>query len=402
MADRDFGREMTRFDNDKNRFVRSSRFNEEAGEIGRKMGAALQKQSVGLELLKNRILERNEEAAAYVERDLPALRSEAALLQEKRRDKESRIEDIQYRLDTMREDRRESPTEYSWFRGVFYTCLSILLIFADISILAIVSANLMGLPFRDEASGRNFLELLFNNPLAAYQAFPEVLFFTLSVLGIGFFIKVWLDIVLMPDRNKRFAGKGRLVYVIYTTFFILSAVSVALMAGARLIPEIAAIPGDTGAASSFGYGNIVLTVMGFALPYVSVGFFMRGLDCLGNSLSILYLWLLKRVTFEDKQSSEKKIAKNDTAMRTRLRQARWLRSPECFSMAYNVSLQSFLEGFQEGLRQSLNSRAGKTYRELDMLTLESLNESDFLPLPRPVSGEEDGDAQGSAPEREER
>jgi hypothetical protein len=238
--------------------------------------------------------------------------------------------------------------------------------------------------------------------MAAYYAFPEVLFFTLSVLGIGFFIKVWLDIVLMPDRNKRFAGKGRLVYVIYTTFFILSAVSVALMAGARLIPEIAAIPGDTGAASSFGYGNIVLTVMGFALPYVSVGFFMRGLDCLGNSLSILCLWILKHVTFEVRQSSEKKIAANDTAVRTRLRQARWLRSRECFSMAYNVSLQFFLEGFQQGLRESLNPRSGDSYRQLDMLTLESLNEADFLPLPDILSGGKGGDIDGEVPESEER
>jgi len=188
-----------------------------------------------------------------------------------RKRRQTLIDRLRTDAQALDEERNLVPSGFSVVKGLFYLALSLLLILADFGLLGQVTARFLGYPWY--SNGVSFVSLLFTQPLSAIGRFPDLFFLVLSVLLLGFFLKVWQDV---EDSNLE-GWRGLRERIVFSTLLVCSLLSIILMSAARLGMRF----GDTTAyEGNPHFPGIVTFVLGFTLPLVSAGFFARGYDAL--------------------------------------------------------------------------------------------------------------------------
>jgi hypothetical protein len=251
-------------------------------EIGLAFGASLDSFAVGL-----RDAERAADDLAFARRrDADARMTVASLANDDAANRLGELERVVERLnpacDTIVAMRTRYPTEFSLPRGLFYLAVASVLFVGDATILSGVLAQLLNLPLVDTGTGVTVADLV-SDPIKALHSFPHVVILTASVLLLGFFPKVYLE---LPDevtpRVLRWTVRGLL---------LLSCMAVLLTALARSALPVAAALKTGQSDLMFRLATICL---GIALPYVGGIFFIRGADKIGRRLD---LWRLRATTW---------------------------------------------------------------------------------------------------------
>lgn len=265
------------------------------------------------------------------------------------------------------EQRREAASaEFSLVKGTLYIGISALLIFADISILGQVFAQLLGYPWVHPVTRRTFTQQLFTDPSQALKDFPDLLYLTVSLLLIGFFIKIWKDwYAIRFDNERSLRRSDHLKFILYSMLLMMSVVSVVLMASARLTFDMGEASGNLSRAAS--------AFLGLTLPFVSAGFFMEGYDCLASRgllwrLSLmawlyrapLFLWAARR-------------RRADAALKVCALALEQLESDEHRQKLLGAREVAYAHGYREGVKSLLASPGpGELYGKLRPIAVRRL------------------------------
>jgi hypothetical protein len=184
-----------------------------------------------------------------------------------------RLEHHEALLSALRVSKVQAPEQFSLVRGVMFLCVGILAIAGDITFLGGVLATLVGADLRDPLTQQTFARLAFSDPLLALERFPEVAVLTVSVLLVGFVVKVWHD----AHRQYRRDGSDGAWYVI---------ASVVSASGLLMLASVAFIrlqqPLETGDSQS---ARIVSTILGLVLPTFGTICVMTGMERLTPEFS---------------------------------------------------------------------------------------------------------------------
>ncbi len=255
-------------------------------ERGFMYGLTLKESSEGIKSLEYEV---NNEVDEYILRLDKKINDLQVKKNSKELSKQSLIEKLT-KLLTVKNDleqlKKDNPAEFSLFRGIFYSILCILLILGDIAILGAVIAQFLNQSWRAAIGNKTFGNLIYTNPIKAFTEFPDLFSLTLSILMMGFFLKIFLDSLnarkIMKEKGKT---NYKLLFGIITTIFILSFIAVLVMAIARLTVPI----GSGANREAELFQRITSMILGLALPYVSAGYFIKAIDKFSNIFRLLKL-----------------------------------------------------------------------------------------------------------------
>ncbi|HEX2252462.1 MAG TPA: hypothetical protein VHQ65_04255 [Thermoanaerobaculia bacterium] len=279
-------------------------------EKGRSAGSRLEERTQALDAIRLH-------SERQVQQQRTDLRRVVAPLEKAAARREHRCELLASLVDRLRAQKRQLdlerdrlPSEFSLIKGGLYLVLSLALILADISLLGQVSARFLNYSWF--SGDVPFSKLIFSDPITALAEFPDLLWLVLSVLLLGFFLKVWRDVDDADPRTELQTPvrRGRRERWIFTFLLICALASVFLMSAARLTMsfegEAAVTPEVVPQATGINFPGFVSFVLGFSLPLVSAGFFVRGYEALEKRYrlfrvsrrlqcnELLYSWLRGR------------------------------------------------------------------------------------------------------------
>jgi len=248
-----------------------------------------------------------------------------------------------------RRDREKATSDYSLVKGVFYLIMAVLLVFADLAIIGKVSAIFLGYTWRSQ-SGVKFSDIFFD-PVGVFVEFPDLLWLTLSILLMGFFMKVWRDSWFAYDKEEgRWRWPGKFDFLIFTVLLLLALSSLVAMAGTRLAVSL----GD----SNGWYAKFVMFILGLSLPLVSAGFFMKGYDALAKRWELWRLSWVEKRAFKRKEAELVKLGalrKQRADMERRLLNIADSGYRECSVIQ---ARERYRRGFGEGLGETLGTEGG--------------------------------------------
>jgi hypothetical protein len=157
-----------------------------------------------------------------------------------------------------------------------FLSVGILAIAGDITFLGGVLATLVGANLRDPLTQQTFARLAFSDPLLALERFPEVSVLTVSVLLVGFVLKLWHD----AHRQHRRDPSDKAGYVI---------ASVVSIGGVLMLAFVAAIRMQQPLDSDDSHlGRFASTMLGLVLPAFGTVCVMTGMDRLGALSRLLW------------------------------------------------------------------------------------------------------------------
>jgi hypothetical protein len=202
-----------------------------------------------------------------------------------------RLEIAKHRLEPLAKDRADAPADYSLPRGLLFLAIAILLLAGDLTILAGVLARILDLTSRVVLSDGTAFSVtqILSHPAQGWEQFANILILTASVLLLGFFPKLMLELRRERTSNGFFYGS----FVI----FVLSVAAVALTAAARFglddtaaqtstaIQAGTAIQASTAAPKSLVFA-LASVLLGLSMPYASCLFFVRGTEKLGRRVDL--------------------------------------------------------------------------------------------------------------------
>lgn len=330
---------------------------------GRQYGESLMSYHGGLSLIDSTIEEQCRGALNSANSRLEQLNSEISQLQ-RRGSLADKRQEICVKLESkINEERINKPANFAAIKGIIYLSLSFLLILADVSILGQVLARLLNYEWRSKIEqGESFAKLFFTKPVAAFHEFPDLFCLTISILVIGVFIKVWLDSYSTIENERGETSKYfRVSHLLYSIFFILSVLAVSSMALARWSIEIGGHEG--GWVTQF-----VATILGFSLPFVSAGFFIRGYEVTAKRVE---LWSSKRQVDKASAAVEKiydKLEKRKAQKAVLENQLSG--SDKSFRSILLAHKLAYGAGYTEGLLSLLGSNASRPlYGKLRLIAL---------------------------------
>lgn len=279
-------------------------------EKGRYAGRNLEDPAPYREAIRRQAAAENRKQMADSQGRLTVAKARSERYDADRKRRQTLIGRLRTEAQALDEERNEVPSSFSVVKGLFYLALSLLLIVADFGLLGQVTARFLDYPWY--SNGISFVSLLFTQPLAALGRFPDLFFLVLSVLLLGFFLKVWRDV----EDSKLKGLRGLRERIVFSTLLACSLVSIILMSAARLgmrFGSTTAYDGDP------HFPGIVTFVLGFTLPLVSAGFFAHGYDALERRCRLFRLCRrLQYNEFVEAWLSEKKASAD--AEFTRLQQ----------------------------------------------------------------------------------
>jgi len=222
--------------------------------------------------------------SASVERLISARHASSARLSDLQRscdqavrrsdERKETVETFARRSLVLEQSRFNLPSEYSWSKGLFYMFLCFGLIGADISLLGEVFAKLLARPWVATDNLTTFPLLLLKNPWLAWVEFADLFLLCLTMLLIGMVFKVLHDILIFRTTHPRNAKLDRWEWWAAIVACVFACVCLGLLSWVRL-----EIPFEEGVPKVANYFS---AAVGFALPIISVVFFIRGYDILTN------------------------------------------------------------------------------------------------------------------------
>ncbi|MGA2623841.1 MAG: hypothetical protein ABSF91_08320 [Bacteroidota bacterium] len=276
---------------------------------------------------------------------------------------DQRIAQLRQEIERLWKDRMTNPAQYALLKGLFYLLLAVLMILADVPVLGRAAQHFIpDIPWRDE-EGTPFTQILFSNPANAWRSFPDLLLLVLAILCLGLFTKPWLDSVTAIDSQAQKTRTERVLFVIISILFVLSVLTVGAMAYVRYDQ-----------AGDDRVRGVVTALMGFALPFISAGFFMKAYPILANRLNHLSFsvrariqtwWLEYRGKKREKLYME--IEEHDQILRER-------DLPAYASNLIALSQAEYADGYADGFSELLRKTDGRTlFQKLTPIALRRIS-----------------------------
>ncbi len=259
--------------------------------------------------------------------------------------------------------RRKCASDYSVWRAALFLMLSLLLLLGDVGILGRVLADFVGEDYYSSDAGGDFLlTLVSQGPLAAFRYFPGLFGLVLSILVMGFYLKLWEEhlrtISSLEDSSAKSLPVEKWMNAIYLVVLILSILSVIGSAGIRLVSQTASeapINGISTAAEFSLFKRFVMSLLGLALPYVSAAFFIKGSDKLGKSMRLWRETVKERYFDHNHRLVEKSIQFTSQRL-TLAQQERDLLASETYQSSRLKKVKSsFTAGYRAGVLSALTS-----------------------------------------------
>jgi hypothetical protein len=194
-------------------------------------------------------------------------------------------------LMRIRNERDNSPVDFSLIKGSLYVLLSVLVLVADMAILGEVFGAVLNAEFYFE--NKSFVTLLLTDPGQAFKLSPALLVLMIAVLVMGMALKLARD-----HFGSVRASSGplrRLENLVVIAFVLASVLVVAIVALVRYQTPLAqgSAPDPT---ATVGATNEVIQILsaalGLFLPFISAVYFIKGYEQIANRLRLFTRWAL--------------------------------------------------------------------------------------------------------------
>lgn len=260
---------------------------------------------------------------------------------------------------------REKKYLFSLFIGIFFLLISFMLIYADVFLLGDVIRKLLDLEVVT-IDKLTFQKAFIQSPLIALKNFPEILTMSLSILFMGFYLKVFEDTI--TSNNTKWSERDRKTKIFFIIEIIVGVLSVIVL----LIVAYTRFKTPISTEENYNSSLQLLTaIMGFALPYISAIFFMRGYTKIKNELK-LYLLYLRVYCWDIISGVLKSIVINYKKKLARyLKDKSTLTEYEYYKIldAYTIF---FKNGYNDAIDQLINSSEGSLYERFKKLALRNI------------------------------
>lgn len=256
---------------------------------------------------------------------------------------------------------------FSLFIGVLFLIVSFLLLYADTFLLGDVIRNMFGLPAVSEED-IPFQKMFIQTPIKALKNFPEILTMSLSILFMGFYLKVLEGTI--SENNTKWSErdiKTKTFFIIEVTVGVLSLIVLLVVAYARYDTPIFL---NENGGPSFPI-QLFSAIMGFTLPYVSAIFFMKGYTKTKNELKLLVLkfkilfWDLIHGMYKSRIMNLKKRVSKNINKRNSV-------SKYDYSKTLNSQLLEFVKGYNNAVDELIDFKDGSLYDKFKSIALRNI------------------------------